>query len=282
MLRLLPLLLACAVLLTGCVEVEEAWTLDDKGGGTFDLRVRWDADLWRRVSEVLGPRVMGRLSGPSFPLRSAQWRDGLRHLKGVDILELEEGDAGDGRRQIATKLKFGHLRDLLAWEVLARRSTRVELEAGKPGEPRHCRLRMQPLVRVPVLDPLAALLNAEEKPPAAAEGAAAPRDPPPLDRLGLERAAAEMVWRMLKLPLAKAKLTFQFRAPGDVTHARGKGAGQARRSVDFSYDFASLRKAETDRSLDFTWRVLEFDEPPLLRHQGDRVRRKGGVHGRKR
>lgn len=279
-------LMLAAALLAGCVEAEEDWTFDDKGGGVYALTLRWNADLWRRATDVLGPTVMARLEGRAFPLRAEQWRDGLAGLPGVEILELAERDTDTGLREIALRARFEHMSDLLRWEVLARRSVRVEIEpqAGEGEDadeaPPRCRFSMQPVARVPVLDRIAALLDAEERPPPPAEGPAATRDPPPLERLGLDRGAAEMVWRMAKQPLQSVRLRLRFHLPGVVVRRNGKPARDASKDVEIGYDFPKLRKRDSDRAVRFTWQMRAFDRAPLVEHVGDADPRRPGAGGR--
>lgn len=281
---LLPILLG-AVALAGCVDAEEDWTFDDKGGGTYALTLRWNADLWRRASDVLGPGVMTRLQGRPFPLRAAQWRDGLAALKGVEILELAERDTDTGLREVALRVRFTHLRDLLRWEVLRRRTVRVEIvPQGEDADesPPHCRVYMEPIAQVPVLDRLAALLDAVETPPPRAEGPAAARDPPPLERLGLDRGAADMVWRMVKKPLQQVRLRLRFRAPGRILTHRGRPVRDGSKPLEVEYDFAALRKPETDRTVPFTWQMRAFDQAPVVDQQGDRDPRRRRVEAQGR
>ena len=276
------LLLASALFallgLSGCVEAEEEWAFDEKGGGTYALTVRWNADLWRRVGDVLGARVMKRLVGDPFPLRRSAWADGLRGLEGVEVLSLEQGDTENGMRQIAAKLKFKRVADLLGWEVLARRTIRMG-PAPAPGEkpsrekPAICKLYMEPIARVPVVDRVGALLNAVEKPPAKAEGPAAAQDPGPLERFGLERETADLVWRMVKLPLARVKLTVRLKVLGEIVEENEQPALVRGRTFERSWDFAALRNPKSDRRVRFAWRPRAFDIAPTVKHTGDRAPR---------
>jgi len=260
------------------VEAEEDWRFDAKGGGTYALTVRWNADLWRRVGEVLGPKVMASLSGRAFPLRKAQWADGLKGLDGVEVLSLAESDTDTGLREISARVKFRALEDLLAWEVLARRTMRVasdepDDDAGvaRPSkEVAICNFYMEPIAHVPVLDRVGALLNALDRPPPPAEGAAAARDPGPLDRLGLESDAAELVWHMVKLPLAGARLRVQVHVLGEIIEEDGHLRLNRGRVLKREWDFAALRKGETKRTVHFAWRPRSLDVAPFAKQRGDR------------
>ncbi len=272
--RTLPLLLVLLAGLTGCVEAEESWNLDRKGGGTYKLVLRWNAGLWRRVGDVLGPKVMARVAGNGFPLHVSQLRDGLSGLEGVTIKRLESKGTDSGLTEIGLEVGFRHLRDLLAWEVMAGRTIRVDVKApdaqaaGRAAGPGSARLYMEPIPRVPVLDKLAALLEAEAKPPPKAPRGAAQRDPPPLERLGLARRDAGLVWRMLKLPLEKVSLKVNVALPGDLLRVGGRPADESGRTASFDWDFAALRKAGTDRTVRLSWRMLSLDEAPRVKNEG--------------
>jgi hypothetical protein len=278
-LRVPVLLLVLAAGLSGCVDAEETWSFDETGGGTYELRVAWDADLWRRVGDVLGARVLERLSARPFPLRKSAWADGLQGLAGVEVLALEERVSDGGLREIAAKVRFKRLADLLRWEVLARRSVQVTQVQSDPKKPALCRFYMEPLAQVPVLDTLAALVEAHERPPLKAEGAAATRDPGPLERFGLDEDAARLVWRMVKLPLAKVRLRSRVEVLGEIEEERGQPSRKGGRAYERSWDFAALRKADADRTLRVAWRLRTLDIAPLAAQVGDRDPRPHGPTG---
>lgn len=282
--RLLPLLLLFALVLPGCVEAEETWDLDRKGGGAYELTLRWNADLWRRVRGVLGAKVMGRVAGEGFPLRPELWRDGLKNLPGVTIEDCSERDTDTALRELHVRVTFKRLADLLGWEVLARRTVRLEVEKPEKGSEASPRatFTMEPIARVPVLDRIADLVEAVEKPPAKAEGAAAARDPPPLARIGIERTAADMVWRLVKLPLGKVKLTSRVRLPGDLVSRQGRPAGEETREAVYHWGFDDLRAVDTDRTIRLRWRMLAFDETPAVDHKGTKDPRPRAPDGSKR
>lgn len=266
-----PLLLAAVLaLLAGCTRAEETWTFDRKGGGEYALTVRWDPDLWRRVRGVLGARVMDRLAANGFPLRAALWRDGLQDREGITILELGERDVEGGQREIHLRARFERLEQMLAWDVLAGRTVRLAVPTKEAGGTPRATLYMEPIPRVPVLDRIADLVEAVEKPPQAAEGAAAARDPPPLERAGIDRAAGAMVWKMVKQPLAAVGLRVRIVTPGDVVSVRGRPAGERTRQADFGWTFADLRRVDADRTVRVRWRPLAFDERPGVDRRGRR------------
>jgi hypothetical protein len=286
--RSLALLLVLAGVLAGlggCAEVEEQWVLGEKGGGTWTLSLRWNADLWRRVRGVLGPAVTDRLRGRALPLRPQAWRDSLAGVEGVTIVECEERDTDTGMRELRVQLRFEKLRALMQWELMRRRTVRVETRPA-PGaaenDPPLCRFAMEPIARVPVLDPLAALLEARDNPPPAAEGAAAARDPSPLARLGLEEEAAGLVWKMVKPQLDKVRLRFAFRPPFGIESIRDLAVARGTEEAVFDFDFAALRDPRTDRTAVFTWQMRAFDEAPLVVQQGDRDPRARGPEGHTR
>ncbi len=270
-------MLIAALALAGCVEATEKWEIESGGSGTYDLTVRWQADLWRRVGEVLGDRAMEGIHGAPFPMRKAQWWDGLAGLKGVEIVSLTTEAQDRGWRKLAVKLRFKRVADVFQWEVLSRRGARFVVEKPEGGEDddaRICRMEMKPLVDVPVLDPLAALLNAIDNPPPleeAADGEERRKDAPPLQRLGIDRTDGELVWRMLKPELAKVKLRFELSTPGIILSKDGRRDSSESLSTSFEFDFAALRDAKTDRRLRCSWRVRPFDEPPALVNAGTKA-----------
>ena len=76
------------------------------------------------------------------------WRDGLAGLEGVEVrtLALEAGEGG--RRTLRLRLRFRHLRDLLRWELFARRDLAVRA-LGPQDKPSEGELVMRPLARIP-------------------------------------------------------------------------------------------------------------------------------------
>lgn len=265
-LALMPMLLGLA----GCTEAEETWTFDRKGGGEYALVVRWNADLWRRVRGVLGSKVMARLAGDGFPLRAELWRDGLRDLEGVEILELEARDTDTGMRELRLRARFQKVEQILRWDVLAGRTVRIEPPSKEDGGPARTTFYMEPIPRVPVLDQVAALVEAAENPPPAPEGAAAARDPLPLERFGIEPSAGAMVWRMVKLPLGEVRLRTRVIAPAPLASVRGRPVLDETTQADFQWTFADLRRSDADRTVRLRWDPREFDEGQALDHRGQR------------
>ena len=63
------------------------WTVDEFGGGTYELAVRWNADRWRRVDDVRSDRAMARFAAAVEPDAAA--RGSL--VNAVERLLLEDG-----------------------------------------------------------------------------------------------------------------------------------------------------------------------------------------------
>ncbi len=93
------LLLSLVLLIgTGCTEVEETLSFDSKGGGTYRLVLRRDADLWQRVGGVLGKGVLARIEGRSMEdglelLPGVRLRIGVRQANPADLLGLQTDGA---------------------------------------------------------------------------------------------------------------------------------------------------------------------------------------------
>ena len=258
-------LLACVLLLlAGCADVREVWKIDSSGSGTYVLTIRWSADLWNRVRDVVGAGVMRGFEGRAFPLHAETWREGLAGLEGVKIKSLEERDADGGMREIALVVDFRRIDDLLKWEILSRRS--IHVRSGLDGL---ATWEMTPLARLPVLDPLAAAADAREKPPEKALGSDAPRDPPPLERLGIEPEPMDLVSKMLAPALGKIRLTFRFEVPGRARRIGNRPVDGEETWAEQEFDFASLRW-DADRTVKFAWNPLSLDTLPLVEHEGDR------------
>lgn len=267
------LLLSLVLLIgTGCTEVEETLSFDSKGGGTYRLVLRRDADLWQRVGGVLGKGVLARIEGRPFPLSAAAWRGAVEGVEGVTAAEIVEEDAGKGMRELRVVLEFASLEALLRVEPLARRSCEVTVKpVSKGSKVRMAELSMTPITALPVLDPLAALLNAIEAPPAEAAERASRRDPTPLRRLGVDKGEADMLRRLLDPALAKVRLRFRVEVPGTVLRVDGRSVGGSEEHGEQAFTFADLRSPETDRRVRVAWRVRELDAPPAARHKGDRA-----------
>lgn len=266
-----------AALLVGCVEVEEAWKLTREGSGTYDLTLRWNADALATVRSIVGPKVIAAFEGRAFPLRLEEWRDGLKALPGVDIRKLEEQHLPGGWRELRAVLAFGRMEDLLGWEVLARRTVRID----PPDKDRQVRLHMEPLQRLPVLDPLLAAEQALRAPPPAAEMPApsregAPRDPPPLARVGLDETQVTQARRSLEPRLADVRFTFRFELAGRVRSAAAPATKASGSSVEYVWRWSDLAPGRT-RNIDVVYVPGEFDTVPLVDHQGDGAKADGPV-----
>src|SRR5262245_52064484 len=107
-----------ALALGGCVESDESWKFARDGSGSYEVTLRWNADLLARVKDAVGPKVFGAFEGRAFPLRLEEWREGLKPLPHVEIKRLEERDVEGGWHEITALVEFGSLQDLLGWEVL--------------------------------------------------------------------------------------------------------------------------------------------------------------------
>lgn len=257
---------------TGCTEVEETLAFDSKGGGTYRLVLRRDADLWQRVRGVLGKAVLARIEGRPFPLTAVAWQGAVKDVEGVTVTEIVEADAGGGMRELRVALAFTSLEALLQVEPLARRSCAVTVKpVSKGSKVRMAELSMTPITALPVLDPLAALMNAIEAPPAESAERASRRDPTPLRRIGVDKGQAEMLRRLLEPALAKVKLTFRVEVPGTVLRVDGRSVGGSDEHGQQAFSFADLRNPKTDRRVRVAWRVRELDAPPAAAHQGDRA-----------
>jgi hypothetical protein len=262
--RLSAFLAPALLLLAGCVEVREVWRLQSDGSGTYALTVRWDADLWNRIGDVVGPEALRQFEGRAFPLDARAWREGLEGLEGLTIKTLEERDAEGGKREITLVLDFRRIEDLLAWEVLSRRTIRVRF--GSDGL---ASWEMTPLARVPVLDALADASDAREAAPERALGSDAPLDPPPLRRLGVLPEHEDLAAKMLAPALGKVRFTFRFEVPGRARRIGARTLDGDEAGAEQEIDFAGL-KGGADRSVRFAWLPLALDTLPLVDHEGDR------------
>lgn len=281
---------AGALLLGGCVEVDESWTFATDASGTYELTLRWNADVLQRVRDAVGRPVVDAFAGRAFPLRLEEWRDGVATLSGVEVRTLEESDAPGGWHRLHVVLGFAKVEDLLGWEVLARRSVRIgpadKDQAGKDSAARdkQVRLVMEPLTRLPVLDPLLAAEEARRQPPPAAEGAsdpaAPPRDPPPLERLGLSDATVTLVERMLAPRLAEVRLSFRIEVAGRVRSASAPATKASGPLAEYTWRWADLAPGQS-RRIEVVYVPGEFDSVPLTDHQGDDPKAEGPAVPRK-
>lgn len=269
----LCLLLAAGVL-CGCVDVEERWTLEATGRGEYGLSLRYDADLLRRITGVVGESAVRRLEGRAFPIRPQDLGETLACLPGLEVLELREDMEPGGWRRITLRVGFERLEQLLAWEVLAGRA----IEAGRTTTPSdaatpaaRARLSMRPIDDVPLLDPLIDLMDEVERPPAQDSGGA-PTEPGTLEQLGVAPAAAGLVADLLKVALAQTRVAVVVRVPGPVLAVGGIGRRADDDAVHFEWDLAALRSGTTSRGVELDWRLRELDEVITAAQAGDEPR----------
>ncbi len=253
------------LLLAGCVEVEERLQLEREGNGLYTLSLRWNADLLARVRDTVGERALAAFEGRPFPLDVGHWRDGLAMLPGLKIQRLEEQEDGAGWRKIEALVAFDRLESLLRWELLAGRPLSIAAEGGE----RQARLTMEPLRRLPLLDPLREALEARRAPPPAGPPSEARRDPAPLARLGLTDEQVQLVERMLAPHLDKLRLSFTVAPAGRVLATGPNVVEEQPTSARFAWTWADLL-AGKPRTLELRWRAGEFDTLPLLEHVPER------------
>jgi hypothetical protein len=249
-----------AALLCGCVEAEEAWTLDGRGAGTYALTVRWDASLVARVGAIVGGEALRRLEGRGFPLREEAVRESLEGLDGVAVEEVAVTDLDGGRRELRARVRFRRIADLLAWEVFARRAVRVQRSAEEAT------WAMDPLAHVPVLGPLVEFARTRGLGAAAGEGAE--DEASPLARLGVREEDAELLGTMLRPHLQAVRFRFRVRTPGPVTSAFGRTPEEETSEAAGEVSFADL-VAGRDRRVRVAWRPRSLDAVPLVEHPGD-------------
>jgi hypothetical protein len=260
-----PLLILLALLpawcCAGCVEVEERLAFEREGNGTYRLEVRWDANLLTNVRAQIGEKALAAFAGTPFPLDAASWRDGLAGLAGVRVVRLEEGVGDAGWKSIALEVAFERLEHLLAWELLAARTT---FEVAGPDDAGRARITFKPFEHLPVLDPLreAALALAEPPPPRPPE--LDPRDLPPWERLGLEPAAVEQLRRLLSPALERVRLVSEVAPAGRVERAGDHSVSPSPERARFLWAWTDLL-AGADRTVDLTYKPGEFDKVPVRR-----------------
>ena len=268
--------LLLALPLAGCVELDETWELDADGGGTYALRVRWNADLFQRLTAIVGQDVVSTCEGRAFPLDAATWREGLEGLADVTIESLEEAEAEGGWREISLRLGFTRLDDLLGWELLSRRSldlrffaasTGEDVAADRVGQGDRAELRMDPFARLPVLDPLARALDAKAARDPRTPEAASRQEASPFDAWRIEASRADLVATILSPQLETIRLTVTVRPSGTVTHV-GSEPVDAQDEAVVHFDFETLRRRE-DRGLLVRWRPRLLDRVFRIQHEGD-------------
>jgi len=261
--RLAPslLFLLLALPLAGCVEVEEDLGLSADGSGSYDLRIAWDAALLKRLVDLAGPEAAARLAGRPFPLRLEDWRDSLADRPGLEVrtlaLDVEEG----GRRVLRVFVRFRRLEDLLGWDLFARRSFAVRRETTGVS------VEMDPLARVPFLDPLAQALRLREAPAPADPTPAPELDPPPFERLGVPRHRVDLAAALLAPLLGDVRLSFRVRPPGELLTV-GAGGERTEHGARFVLDLETLSE-RSDRRMRLVYEPKPLDPVPEIEHQGD-------------
>lgn len=262
-LRTAGLLTVALLTLAGCTEVEESWTFDRDGSGTCDVRVRWNADLLGRVRDIVGSRALEAFEGRAFPLRLEDWRESLAGLPQVDVKTLEESAEPGGWRALRAVVRFSRVEDVLRWELLARRSLRID----PPDDERRVRVTMTPFKRLPWLDPLRSALLAPA-PGGADPAQAAPRDPPPLARAGIEPAQAVILERLLRPAVAEVRLHVTVTVAGRVRSASTPATRAEGSTARFTWAWDDLG-AGRPRGFEVVYVPGEFDAVPLVDHAGD-------------
>lgn len=262
-LRAAALLTVTLLSLAGCTEVDEAWTFERDGSGTYEVRVRWNADLLARLRDVVGAQALAGFEGRAFPLRLEDWRESLAGLARVDLQTLEERTEPGGWHVLRAVLRFGRVEDVLRWELLARRSLRID----PPDDERRVRVAMTPFARLPWLDPLrSALLAPTER--GADEGPASPRDPPPLARAGIDPAQAVLLERMLRPAVEQVRLNVTVTLAGRVRSASTPATRAEGSTARFTWAWSDLG-AGRPRGFEIVYVPGEFDAVPLVDHAGD-------------
>lgn len=270
MARLVPLLLV--LLLAGCVEVEEHLILRAQGGGTYELRLEWDAELLRRVNDLVGRRAASRFARGALPLQVEAWRDSLQGLAGLRAQRVSIADRGEGRRALEVRVAFERLEDLLGWEIFARREIDLafvgtdgkqvgESDRAKGGET--ARLRMRPLARVPSLGRVLDALALWRAPPARS-AAGGVSEPSAAERLGILPADGNLLADLLETHLAEASFAFHVEVPGALVEARGGEVLDAH--ATWRFDAQAIVQAGRGGQIELIWRPSAFDRVPRIEH----------------
>lgn len=256
----------CLVLCGGCVEVKESLELRSGGAVAYTLVVRWDEEDRQALLRLAGEHA-GRFEGRSFPLDAAPWRDSLEACEGLTRRHAEVEEDG-AQRVLRVQAEATDLRHLLSWEFFARRRLLLHRQAGTDEEVDRVVLVMDPLVRVPWLDPIAAALAADAEPPPERRPGEEPLDPLPVEALDLPPQTVQALRALLEPALARVLLEFEVRVPVPVQETGPHGEvrdGAAR----FVLGCHHLRHSP-QRALRLTW--LSAPTEPLLEidHSGDR------------
>lgn len=265
--RVLPLL---ALFLSGCLEVVERWTFDDRGGGKLDLVVTYDAALLAQVKSVVGERAFVGLGSRSVPLTVKAWKPVLDGAPGIEVTALEESLEAGGWHRFHLALRFESLAAVARLEpFVGRRFLLVEPPAGSEGEARRSTLALDPFRHIPLVDPWLALRAG------AREADAEARDEPDhrgwRERLGLDASREALVSDLLEARTMGIRLACEVEVPGTILEEAGQ-PGSRSRGTRIVLDRAALEDARRDRSLRILWRVGDLTRVIGVDQPGDAPR----------
>ena len=263
-------LLAWALLvLPGCLEVVERWTLDDRGGGRLELTVLHDASLLRQVRSAAGERPLVACGAREVPLSAAVWREVLQGAEGIEVRALEEGVETGGWHRFHLELGFRSLADVARLEPFRARPFLLEgPPEGSEGDARRAHLRLEPFRRVPLVDPYLALLAAPAAPPAAP---GVPAEAGWRERFGIAAEHVGLLTDLLDARLGGLRLECEVVLPGPVLLEAGL-AGSRQRRARIVLDREALADPQRDRALDVVWRAGELDRVTPCAERGDAPR----------
>lgn len=248
--RILPLL---ALLLSGCLEVVERWTLDDRGGGTLDLVVTYDAALLAQVKSVVGQRAFVGLGSRSVPLTVKAWKPILDRAPGVEVKALEESVEAGGWHRFHVALRFESLAAVARLEPFAgRRFLLTEPPAGSDGEARRSTLVLDPFRHIALVDPWLALRAGGTE--AEDEAREEPDHRDWRERLGLDASRADLVSDLLEARTMGIRLACEVELPGIILEEAGL-PGSRGHGTRIVLDRAALEDVKRDRSLRIVWRA---------------------------
>jgi hypothetical protein len=272
-----PWLLSALLLLVGCVEAEESWDLAADGAGTWTLRVTWDADLARRLVDLVGSETVRALEGPSpLPLDAAAWRDALADLDGVTVGRIAVDDEEDGRRTLHVEAAFQRLEALLGCELLKGRAWDLALvtpegdvrEAPRAASGDVARLALRPFEGAGLLRGLAEV-RADLAAGGATPGERAAGDPSVLERLGVDPSRAALVETILKPHLPRVHLAVVVRVSGALEEV-GEEPVEGGREARFVLGLDDLMR-DSRRLVRLAWRPRLFDRVPRVDEAGAAV-----------
>jgi hypothetical protein len=262
------LLVLLALPAAGCVQADETWTIDEKGGGTWTLVLRWNADLWHRAEGIVGRPVLDRISGNGFPLRPSDWQDAVEGIEGLALEEAKEEEVEGGSRELTVRLRFRSLEDLLRCEVLDARRVVVRPGAKEEGSDAIPPASFETALdrEIPLLDALAGLATARQRvEEGTGDEGGSGADASPLAALGVSEADATLLARMLAPALAQVRVGIRVQVPGEVLRV-GDSAPRGRpQEAAATFDFLHLRRS-APRLLRFEWQPRSFDVVPSVGH----------------